>query len=373
MERLRIVVAGMVAGHPGQGGATWAVLQYVLGLRALGHRVLLVEPVERLDQPSTRYFENVTRRFDLRGSAALAIHGTRETVGLPYRRLRAFAAGSDLLLNISGVLRDDAVTAPIGVRAYLDLDPAFNQLWHAVEGIDRGLDRHERFVTVGLALGEPGCPIPTCDRTWLKTVPPVFMPSWEAAASPTEDAAFTTVGHWRSYGSIDYHGVRYGQKAHSVRELLDLPGRTQERLALALAVHPGELADRQALSSHGWRLLDPGRVAATPDAYRAFIHGSKGEFGIAKSGYAISRCGWFSDRSACYLASGRPVVAQDTGFSHRIPCGPGLRMFSTAEEAADALAAVSADYAREARGARRLAEAEFDSAVVLPRLLEALR
>lgn len=363
----------MVAGHPGQGGATWAVLQYVLGLRALGHRVLLVEPVERLDAASTCYFEDVMRRFDLRDSAALVVSSTGQTVGLPYRRLRAFAAGSDLLLNISGTLRDDMLMAPIGVRVYVDLDPAFNQLWHAVQGIDRGLDRHERFVTVGLSLGEPRCPIPTCGRTWLKTVPPVFMPCWDAATSPSEGAAFTTVGHWRSYGSIDYHGVRYGQKAHSVRELLDLPGRTQERLALALAVHPDELADRRQLSRHGWRLLDPGRVAATPDAYRAFIHGSKGELGIAKSGYTISRSGWFSDRSACYLASGRPVVAQDTGFAHHIPCGPGLRTFSTAEEAADALAAVSADYAHEARGARRLAEQEFDSAVVLGGLLEALR
>jgi hypothetical protein len=373
MERLSIVVAGMVAGDPGQGGATWAVLQYVLGLRALGHRVLLVEPVDRLDPASTRYFEDVVRRFELRDSAALALQGTRETVGVPYERLRAVAAGADLLINISGVLRDDAIMAPIGVRAYVDVDPAFNQLWHAAEGIDLGFDRHERFVTVGLAVGEAGCPIPTCGRTWLKTVPPVFMPLWGAAPSPSEDAAFTTVGHWRSYGSIDYNGVRYGQKAHSMRELLDLPSRTRERLALALAVHPGELADREALSRHGWQLVDPGRVAGTPDAYRAFIRGSKGELGIAKSGYAISHCGWFSDRSACYLASGRPVVAQDTGFSRHIPCGPGLRTFSTTQEAADALASVSADYAREARGARRLAQQELDSAVVLRRLLEALR
>jgi hypothetical protein len=373
MERLRIVVAGMVAGHPGQGGATWAVLQYVLGLRALGHRVLLVEPVDRLDPVSTRYFEDVMRRFDLRDSAALAVRGTRETVGLAHRRLRDLAAGSDVLLNISGMLRDDALTEPIGVRVFVDLDPAFNQLWHAVGGIDRGFDRHERFVTVGLALGEPRCPIPTCGRVWLKTLPPVFMPAWGADTSRSESAAFTTVGHWRSYGSIDYNGVRYGQKAHSVRELLDLPRRTRERLALALMVHPDEIADRRALSQHGWRLLDPARVAGTPDSYCAFIRGSKGELGVAKSGYAISHCGWFSDRSACYLASGRPVVAQDTGFAHHIPCGPGLRTFSTAQEAAETLAAVSADYAREARGARRLAEDELDSAVVLRRLLEALR
>jgi hypothetical protein len=345
----------------------------VLGLRALGHRVLLVEPVEQLQPSSVRYFGDLVRNFDLRDSAALMVDETRETVGLPYRRLCRLAAGSDLLLNISGMLRDEALTGSIGVRAYVDLDPGFNQLWHAVDGVDMGLDRHERFVTVGLALGEPGCPVPTCGRTWVKTLPPVFMPSWKEATSPADDAAFTTVGHWRSYGSIYYDGVRYGQKAHSVRELLDLPSRTREQLSLALAVHPGEVTDRQALSQHGWRLLDPGRVAGTPDAYRGFIRGSKGELGIAKSGYAISRCGWFSDRSACYLASGRPVVAQDTGFSHHMPGGPGLRTFSTVQEAADALAAVSADYASEARGARRLARETLDSALVLRRLLEALR
>jgi hypothetical protein len=154
-----------------------------------------------------------------------------------------------------------------------------------------------------------------------------------------------------------------------VRRLLELPRLTSAPLLPALAIDPGEESDLRALREHGWRLVDPARVAATPDAYRRFVSGSKGELGLAKAGYVDSRCGWFSDRSACYLAAGRPVVAQDTGFARTLPTGAGLFAFQSAPEAADAIGLVCADYARQRDAARALAEEHLDSDIVLSRLL----
>ncbi|HWC48861.1 MAG TPA: hypothetical protein VG448_08270 [Solirubrobacterales bacterium] len=367
MSGLRILFSGMVAGDPEQGGASWSILQYLLGFRDLGHEVRLVEPVDRLDPPVVSYFEQLVQDFGLEGEAALLVRGSRETAGAPYKELTAWAAEADVLFNVSGMLRDDELVGPPPLRVFLDLDPAFNQPWHA-EGIEMGFDLHNRFATVGLALGEPECPVPTCGREWIKTLPPVFLPRWEFATAP--GTAWTTVGNWRGYGSVEWKGRRYGQKAHSLRKLLALPRLTSERLEPALAIHPEETEDLAALREHGWQLADPVAVAGTPGRYTEFVRGSRGELGIAKEGYVESRCGWFSDRSACYLASGRPVVAQDTGFPRHLPTGEGLLAFSTAEEAAAAIDTVSADYDRHARAARTLAEDLLDSRTVLPRLLD---
>jgi hypothetical protein len=364
---LRILFSGMVAGDPGQGGASWSILQYLLGFRALGHQVRLVEPVDRLDPRAVAYFEQVVGDFGLEGEAALLVRGRRETAGAPYEELARWASETDVLVNVSGMLRDEELAGPPPLRVFLDLDPAFNQLWDA-EGIEMGFDLHNRFANVGLGLGAPDCPVPTGGREWLKTLPPVFLPRWERATGPGE--AFTTVGNWRGYGSVEWEGRRYGQKAHSLRKLLDLPKLTGERLAPALAIHPEETEDLGALRAHGWELRDPGALAGTPARYAELVRGSKGEIGIAKEGYVASRSGWFSDRSACYLASGRPVVAQDTGFPGCLPTGEGLLAFTTAEEAAAAIDAVSAAYARHAGAARALAEDLLDSRRVLTRLLD---
>ena len=343
----------MVAGDPHQGGASWAVLQYVAGLRSLGHEVLLVEPVERrrLDPAGAvaGYFERLPL---LDGGAALLGQGTKETLGVPYAQLSEFAAEADLLLNISGMLRDERLLEQIPVRAFLDLDPGFNQVWH-VTGNDMGLDLHTHFVTVGQNLGRPGCPIPDCGRTWIPTLPPVALDHWPAASDPPSRDAFTTIGHWRSYGSIEHGGIHYGQRAHSLRELIELPKRSPARFQLALGIHPEETSDLEALRANGWDLVDPDSLAGDPDRYAEFIRGSKAELSVAKSGYVASRSGWFSDRSACYLASGRPVLAQETGFGEFLPCDRGLIAFSTTEEAAAGAESVEADVeAARSRGSR---------------------
>ncbi|MFL5832848.1 MAG: hypothetical protein ACJ76B_02565 [Solirubrobacterales bacterium] len=371
-ERLRILLSGMVAGDPHQGGASWAVLQYVAGLEELGHEVALVEPVpvESLEPGGAvpGYFRQLPL---LDGRAALLGRGTRQTIGLSYSQLLEFARDADLLLNISGMLRDERLLEAVPVRAFLDLDPGFNQVWEAT-GAEMGFDLHTHFATVGTGIGAEDCPIPTLGRTWIPTLPPVALAHWPVAGFAPVHDAFTSVGHWRSYGSIEHGGVHYGQRVHALRPLFELPGQTGARFELALGIHPDEVEDLRALRENGWSLLDPYEVAGTPGDYAAFVRGSKAELCVAKSGYVSSRSGWFSDRSACYLASGRPVVAQDTGCGRCVPTGEGLLLFDSLAEAASAIDSVTSDWARHQSGARELAEEHLSADRVLPKLLEQL-
>jgi hypothetical protein len=359
-ERLKILLAGMVAGVPRQGGATAAVLQYAEGLGELGHEVLVVEPVEAAAlEPGGQVAAYFRSLAPLAGRSALLARDGSATVGLSRGRVERFAREADLLLNLSGMLRDERLLEPIPVRAFVDLDPGFNQVW-AEQGHDFGLDRHTHFATVGLRLGAADCPIPTLGRSWIPTLPPVALSRWPAAAGAGE--AWTSVGNWRSYGSPSHAGVLYGQRAHSLRA----------RFQLALGIDPDERTDLEALARNGWRLVDPLAVAGTPSRYAAFVRASRAELGVAKQGYVASRSGWFSDRSACYLASGRPVVAQDTGFGAWLPTGAGLLAFDDLAAAAAAVEAVEGDLDRHRRAARELAAEHLAAATVLPALLERL-
>jgi hypothetical protein len=377
-NRLTIILSGMIAAVPHHGGATWAVLQYLLGLRQLGHDVYLIEPLDaNALRPASHslershnaaYFHAVMEEFGLENCAALLLTGTKQTVGLPYAHLAEIARRADLLLNISGMLADSALLEKIPARVYLDLDPAFIQLWHAVEGIDMRFARHTHFATVGQAIGQPGCSIPTCGLRWIPTLQPVVLSHWRVAEQITYDA-LTTVANWRGYGSIEHNGTFYGQKAHSLRQFIALPMLTDERFMPALGIHPNETDDLAALRQNGWQLLDPLQVASTPSRYQHFIQKSKAEFGIAKSGYVASKCGWFSDRSACYLASGRPVIAQETGFSQFLPTGEGLFAFTTYEDVLSSVEAIRYHYQQHSCAARAIAEEFLDSDRVLFQLL----
>jgi phosphotransferase family enzyme len=343
VTRLRILVGGMLAGNPNQGGASWAVLQYVLGLERLGHQVELLDPVVDPSPVVKAYFRKLVEEF------GISAHLTRYEGQPP-----------DVLLNISGMVHDEVILERTPIRVYLDLDPVFNQLWHT-QGVDVGLDGHTHYVSVGTRLPETAF-------AWTSTLPPVVLERWPAGAGWRIDA-LTTVANWRAYGSIEHDGVHYGQKAHSLRPMVDLPRRTGERFALALGIHADETRDLETLAANRWQILDPRKFAGTPGAYRRFVSGSWAEFGLAKSGYVVGRSGWFSDRSACYLASGRPVVAQDTGFGDRLPTGAGLFAFASVEDVVDAAKTIRRDYGRHSRAARAIAEEFLDSDLVLKRLL----
>jgi hypothetical protein len=377
VSKLTILVSGMIAAEPNQGGTTWVVLQYLLGLRRLGHRVWFVEPLKSAslrpagaslaESANVAYFRQVMEDFRLAEAAGLFVEESREIFGLSWDEMTRRAAATDLLINLSGLLRDGELLHRIPQRVWLDLDPGFVQLWQT-QGIDMGFDGHTHFGTVGTRIGTPQCDLPTCGRDWIPTLQPVVLDEWPVE-NGADGGAFTTIANWRGYGSVERNGVHYGQKAHSWRNLMGLPRLTSEELLTALAIHPGESKDLTALAANGWNLIDPASVAADPASYRQFIRESKGEFGVAKSGYVAGQSGWFSDRSACYLASGRPVLAQDTGFSAELPTGEGLLRFRTTEEAAEGLESISRDYVQHARAARRIAEEHFDSDVVLSRLL----
>jgi hypothetical protein len=377
-DNVIILVSGMMAGDPDQGGATWAVLQYILGFQKLGHTVYFVEPLNQNAIPpggslagsrSAAYFRNVVAEFGLLDNSALLLQGTFETVGLSYQKLREVVKDVDILVNISGMLEDENLVSPIPKRIYVDLDPAFNQLWHATQGIDMRFKGHNRFVTVGQAIGTSECSVPVCGIEWKAIFPPVVLERFSGDREIHHDA-FTTIANWRAYGSIEYDGVLYGQKAHSVRTFMDLPLKSPNTFTLALSIDSAEKKDLQALSMGGWKLLDPVAVAGTPGKYRAFVEGSRAEIGIAKSGYVVSRCGWFSDRSACYMACARPVVCQDTGIRRSLPVGCGLFSFSNADEAIAGIDAINSNYAFHSRAAREIASEYFNSSRVLAKLVE---
>jgi hypothetical protein len=380
-NKLKILLGGMIAKIPGQGGLTWVVLQYLLGLQRLGHEVHFLELVTPSDlapggvslsgSDNASYFTGVAKRFGLEGAVSLLDTSTGESVGKSLQELLDYSSECDLLLNLSGILNEERFFARIPVRTYIDLDPAFTQLWNCEQGVDVGMEGHNRFVTIGMNLDTPECVIPTLGTSWIRTLPPLTLANWPIAKEhPT--LGLTTVANWRGYGSINYGGVFYGQKAHSLRPLFEAPTLTSASFELALSIHPDEKSDLEQLEKFGWRLLDPSRIAVTPDAFQCFIQKSRAEFGIAKSGYVASNCGWFSDRSICYLASGRPVVAQETGFSAHLPTGKGLFAFESMAELLDRIEQVNNDYEAQCRAAREIAETYFDSDLVLVGLLNNL-
>lgn len=371
MRRDIVIVAGMIAGDPYQGGATWAVLQYVLGLGRLGHDVVVVDPLPAGPiRPDVRcYFDAVCHRFGLGGRAALVPTGGGPH-GMSADDLAGVVAHAAVLVNLSGRWRDHDRVAGIPVRAYIDLDPAFTQLWYA-QGADVGLASHTHHVTVGAGIISSASQVPTAGVTWRAILPPVVLERWPAQPPPAEPL-LTTVANWRSYGSIEHDGTHYGQKAHAFRRLTGLPAASPVPIAVALSIHPGDDDDRRRLVAAGWRLLDPVGVAGDPDRYQSFVQGSWGELGVAKSGYVAGQTAWVSDRTACYLASGRPAIVQDTGLGEVLPVGAGLLTFDGVDDGSDAIRDVVAEYDRHAMAARRIAETHLDARNVLSRLMRDL-
>ena len=378
-----VLLGGSVAQRPGSGGHTWVFLQYLLGLRGLGLEPVLVDWLEadmcrdRAGGPSdvegswnVAYLADVMERFGLSKSWALLHDGGRSVLGIGDAALERALSSAALLLNVNGFVNHERVLDQVPVRAYLDIDPGFGQMWRALDLHDP-FAGHDAFVTIGERIGRPDCTIPTNGLDWITTPQPVVLDEWPA--QPSQEAAtgaFTSVASWRGpFAPIEYEGVTYGLRVHEFRRFADLPGRTRERLEVALDIHEAETADLELLRANGWRLADPAVEAADPWAYRDYVQRSKGELMIAKNMYVASRSGWLSDRSICYLASGRPVVAQDTGVAELYPVGEGLLTFDDPDGAAAALDGVAGDYARHSRAARELAEEHFESGRVLRRLL----
>jgi hypothetical protein len=346
----------------GRGGHAMHVLQILEGLRRLGHDVLFVEYVE--ETPTAAALDTFHRLidgwWDPARAALLDARTGQSHAGLPADAVAAFAERAEGLLSLAAHYRAQPWPhlEDVRPRLLLEQDPGYTHLWAADGDPADIFGVHDFYFTVGANVGTTRSAIPDCGLTWHPLWPPTIPDWWPPAGPPTLDR-FTTVGAWRDYGYLEFEGRTLGPKVDEFEAFLTLPELAAEPLELALAIEDDD-PDRPRLQEHGWRLTSPA-VVATPELYRDFLSASRGEFSCAKGGYVGTRSGWFSDRSACYLAAGRPVVLQSTGFEDVLPTGLGVLAVHTVEEAADALRAVRGDYERHAAAARELAREFFDA------------
>jgi hypothetical protein len=370
----RVAVGGALAQRPGYGGHAWALLGYLLGFRKLGHEVLFLDRLDPEMAPDpgqrercVRWLIEVMEGAGLGDSYSLFLDG--ETVGLSREEALARVKDSVLLLNVMGFVNDPEVLAASPRNVFLDIDPGFGQMWREL-GLHDPFVGHDAYVTVGERIGESDCLIPDCGIEWVKTPHPIVLGEWPVVP---DGERFTSVGSWRGpYDPVEFEGRRFGLRAHELRKLLALPRQVGVEFELALEIDPADAADVEALRENGWHLVDPAAVAADPKSYRRYIQGSSAELMVAKEIYVETRSGWFSERSLAYLASGKPVLAQDTGFAERYPTGEGLLAFNGLEEARAGVEAICAEPERHAHAAREVAAEHFESGKVLGRLLEAV-
>jgi hypothetical protein len=369
-----IVVGGALANKPLSGGEAWVRLSWVLGLRRLGFDVVLLEQLPAGSWKESNlhrsYFREVVAAFGLQDSAALIDGEGPVTEGLGWQEILDAAGEAQLLVNISGHLAAPAVMSLFRRRAYVDIDPGYTQIWRASGSDAARLDGHDVHFTIAENLGTPGCPIPTVGIDWVPTRQPVVLDQWPVAAA-LDPLRFTTIATWRTpFGRLEHAGHVYPMKLDEFRRLIELPQRCTQRFELALDIHPAERPDLERLDTHGWHVVSARERTGDPGAFRRYVQGSAAEFSVAQGVYVETASGWFSDRTARYLASGKPALVQETGFSRNLPVGEGLVAFGSVEEAAAGAEAIAADYDRHARAARRLAEEHFDSDAILTRFVE---
>jgi hypothetical protein len=370
---MKIVLAGIIARYP-FGGVTWCSLMYMLGLRALGHDVLYIEDTgeciydpeqnTRSEDPSygTRYINEALEPFGF-GDRWSFVNFNGDYHGLSREAVRSFCQDADLFVNLSGgswFWRDEYSRIPH--RVFVDSDPVFTQLAIAKgdEWYVNFFKQFDHLFTFGANIGSGASPVPTGEFTWHKTWQPVVTELWYSDEPPSRDR-FTTVMTWKTESFTDVDG----NKDREFIKFIDLPRQTRQRFELAVN------GPQRLLREHGWETVDAMGVSRSLWDYRAFIQGSRAEFGVAKHAYVDYRSGWFSDRTECYLAAGRPALVQDTGWSAHLPTGTGLLPFSTPEEALDGLERIAADWPTHSAGAAAIAREHFDAHKVLPAFLEA--
>ncbi len=376
---MRIIVLGYIVRGP-MGGLAWHHLQYVLGLKQMGHDVLFLEdsddyaccynPETFESSTDPKYGLNFLKKiFDscnLRNNWAYYDDHTGSWNGQSKMEVLSFCRSADLVINLSGVnpLRDWWTSVPI--RILVDTDPAFTQIKHLTDNKALEVARaHTHFATFGENFGKSMCSIPDDGFSWQPTRQPLCIDLWNVSA-PHAQANWTTVMQWDSYRQAEYAGKVYGMKSLSFSPFISLPGLTNEKLELALG---SPNAPGIELMQQGWLISDPLEATLTPRVFQKYIANSKGEWSVAKHGYVMTKSGWFSERTLNYMASGKPVVIQDTGLSDIIPDTGGVLIFSNINEAKEQIERVNADYAMHCRQARKVAAHYFESGKVLQSLL----
>jgi hypothetical protein len=383
-SKLRIILAdGSLARYP-QGGGHWSVfLQYLFGLDALGHDVFWLERLVRsgnraLDQKLIRIFLTRFRHYGFGSRCALLLVDTEggditldsaEVYGASKCRVTEAIQHADLLWNLCCAFRPPFLST-FKHSVLIDLDPGMLQM----PALDSGysLSDHETLLTIGSKIGDPDCPVPTSGHRWHRFMPFVYLPFWRTASDPGKKAAFSSVTQW----TWDEYWLEERLLSFSKRQAylryLEMPQRSGRAFELAANIHPKDTTgDRDLLLKMGWQLAHPHRVARSPAIYQNYIAKSRAEFSCPKPIYKELKTGWLSDRSVAYLASGRPVLAEETGFSDHLPTGEGLIAFTGLEEALAGVAEIDGDYPRHMRAARRLAEEYLSSTKWLPSMLSA--
>ena len=390
--RLRIVVGGYVGLLPA-GGVTWDYVQYPAGFAELGHDVFYVEDTRLwpIYQPAgsdwgdctgnVAHLGAVMEAFGLQGRWAYRDEASGGTFGMSEREVREVCRTADVFVNVScsTFMRDEYLNIP--ARVLVDSDPMFTQIQYLSRqmftpgspSLRALVGAHTHLFTFGENVGAEDCRMPDCGLAWRPTRQPVCLERWRVTDLPRPtDAPFTTLMNWTAARPLEHAGDTWGQKDVEFMRFSSVPARVPE-IPLAVAVGQtggaGGPFPRREAEAKGWRVLDPEACAPEWRSYRAFLEASRGEFSVAKETYVKARTGWFSCRSACYLAAGRPVVTQETGWSKRLPTGAGLFAFEDEEGAAEALRRVAREWETHARAARLVAEEHFDGRRVLGGLL----
>lgn len=394
---MRIIVTGLIATYP-LGGVSWDYVQYVKGLHLLGHEVFYLEDTGKWGddleergkwvynpQLSTfthdcsfnlNYLQQVLASVAPEMKQQWSFRSPKgEYFGLEENEIEKVCSQADIFLNVSGccLLRD--AYRGCNRKIYIDTDPLYTQ--YKLKAVKDGtatsdqaysvesILKHDLFFTFGENIGEPSCRIPCCGINWRKTRQPIILQDWPFSYTPAIEA-FTTVMSWKNDDTLpSIDGQTYGGKNVEFSKFIDLPTRVPVPLEIALS-GPAPL---EQLRQHGWRIVDGYEKSATMGAYRNYLCQSRGEWSIAKNVYVASHSGWFSTRSAAYLALGKPVVVQDTGFRQYYPTGEGLFPFSTLDETISAIERIESDYRRHCAAARAIAEQEFAAETVLVHLL----
>ena len=386
MKRKRIVVMGFMGSMP-IAGVIWQHVHYIVGLRQLGHEVYYVEDSARLPyNPETfevnnefdyaaRILDRLSREFEFKncwGFCARYLPGN-PTAGLPLKKIRQLYRDADAILNICGTqeFNDDLLKSDRIL--YVESDPGVEQIKvdQRVRSTIDYLDRHRALFTFGENVGTKKFPVPTHGLKWLPTRQPIVTDLWKTNRSPARAAVFTSVANWSTSGlkDITWRGEKYlWSKSLEFMRFVPAPKRSGEIFELATDIK--DKKTRGKFLRAGWRFRSPHDLSVDYWLYRDYIQRSKGEFTVAKDQYVRLNTGWFSDRSACYLAAGRPVIVQETGFSDNYGRSGGLFAFSSLAEVVDAVKAINADYRKHSRAARVLAREIFEAKTVLKSLLD---
>ena len=374
----RLILSSCMFRYPMGGMMSW-LLQYLVGFARLGHDVWYVEKAAR---PNDWFDPTRDAMTDDCGYGArvvgelLARHGYGERwhlvdlagrrFGASRERIEAAFASADLFVDMGGDHSWLDEAAHCGLRILIDCEPGFTQMKMASR-LEAGetLPDYDAFFTPGRNVGTERSSVPTAGRAW-RAIPDPVVPDLFPVTPADPDGAFTTVMSWQSMRPRVWQGRTYGNKDVEFERFVDLPRLTRVPLELAVS---GRDVPWERLASKGWGTLDANRISRSFESYAAYIRRARGEFTVAKHCFVATNCGWFGDRAAVFLASGRPVVMQDTGWSEHLPCGEGLFAVRTAPEAAAALAEIERDYARHSRRARELACEFLDTGKAFPRML----